>query len=111
MKLKLHWQIFIAMALGALWATLFPAQAMLAAPLGDIFMRLLKMVIVPLILTSITAGVAGIGDSRSLGRLGAKTFLYYVVTSMLAITIGLTLANVIQPGVGLEVAQERAFDP
>ncbi|MCK4578606.1 MAG: dicarboxylate/amino acid:cation symporter [Candidatus Marinimicrobia bacterium] len=111
MKLKLHWQIFIAMALGALWATLFPAQAMMAAPLGDIFMRLLKMVIVPLILTSITAGVAGIGDSRSLGRLGAKTFLYYVVTSILAITIGLTLANVIQPGVGLEVAQERAIDP
>ena len=111
MKLKLHWKIFIGMALGALLAFVSPAAAMKVAPLGDIFMRLLKMVIVPLIFTSITAGVAGIGDSRNLGRLGGKTFLYYIVTSALAIMVGLALVNIIQPGVGLVVAQEQMINP
>ncbi len=111
MKLKLHWKIFIGMALGALLAFVSPEAAMKVAPLGDIFMRLLKMVIVPLIFTSITAGVAGIGDSRNLGRLGAKTFGYYIVTSTLAIVVGLTLVNIIQPGVGLVVAQEQVINP
>ena len=111
MKLKLHWQIFIAMALGGLFATVFKDQVPVVAPLGDIFMRLLKMVIVPLILSSIITGVAGIGDSRSLGRLGSKTFLYYITTSFLAIAVGLTLTNVIQPGVGMEVAQEVTISP
>lgn len=111
MKLKLHWQIFIAMALGGLFATVFKDQVPVVAPLGDIFMRLLKMVIVPLILSSIITGVAGIGDTRSLGRLGSKTFLYYITTSFLAIAVGLTLTNVIQPGVGMEVAQEVTISP
>lgn len=111
MKLKLHWQIFIAMILGFLFATIFPDQADKATPLGDIFMRLLRMVIVPLIFTSIVSGVAGIGDSRSLGRLGAKTFSYYMASSFLAILVGLTLTNVIQPGVGVEVAQEVRISP
>ena len=111
MKLKLHWKIFIGMALGALLAFVSPAAALKVAPLGDIFMRLLKMVIVPLIFTSITAGVAGIGDSRNLGRLGGKTFLYYMVTSALAIMVGLALVNIIQPGVGLVVAQEQMINP
>lgn len=111
MKLKLHWQIFIAMALGGLFATVFKDQVPVVAPLGDIFMRLLKMVIVPLILTSIITGVAGIGDSRSLGRLGSKTFLYYITTSFLAIAVGLTLTNMIQPGVGMQVAQEATISP
>ena len=111
MKLKLHWKIFIGMALGALLAFVSPAAAMKVAPLGDIFMRLLKMVIVPLIFTSITAGVAGIGDSRNLGRLGGKTFLYYILTSALAIMVGLALVNIIQPGVGLVVAQEQMINP
>ncbi len=111
MKLKLHWKIFIGMTLGALLALVSPQAALKVAPLGDIFMRLLKMVIVPLIFTSITAGVAGIGDSRNLGRLGAKTFLYYIVTSALAITVGLALVNIIQPGVGLVVAQEQVINP
>ena len=111
MKLKLHWKIFIGMALGALLAFVSPAAALKVAPLGDIFMRLLKMVIVPLIFTSITAGVAGIGDSRNLGRLGGKTFLYYIVTSALAIMVGLALVNIIQPGVGLVVAQEQLINP
>jgi len=91
------------MFLGFIFAFIFGEKSLIAAPLGDIFMRLLKMVIVPLIFTSITVGVASLGDSKSLGRMGAKTFGYYVLTSMLAIIVGLTLTNIIRPGQGVEI--------
>lgn len=67
---------------------------------ADIFMALLKMLIVPLVLTSIIVGVAGLGSPRELGRLGGKTLLYYMGTSLLAIVVGQTLVNLIQPGDG-----------
>ena len=95
-KLKLHWRIFIAMILGFGAGLLFQSGGAestdswlfgLIASLGTIFMRLLKMIIVPLILTSITTGVAGLGDSKSLGRLGSKTFGYYFLSSIIAILI------------------------
>lgn len=66
--------------------------------MGDIFLRALKMIIVPLVLASIVSGVANIGSAKNLGRLGLKTMLYYLSTSTLAILIGLFLVNLIQPG-------------
>ncbi|MBT4716332.1 MAG: dicarboxylate/amino acid:cation symporter, partial [Candidatus Marinimicrobia bacterium] len=111
-KLELYWKVFIGMGAGIIYALLMGEKAMNVAPLGDMFMRLLKMVIVPLIFFSITSGVAGIGENKSLGRLGAKTFGYYFLTSMLAILIGLTLTNIIQPGVGVDInAGGKDFDP
>lgn len=111
-KLKLHWQVLIAMALGTVFALLFKENSLIVAPLGTIFMRLLKMIIVPLILFSITSGVASLGDSRTLGRVGAKTFAFYFITSILAILVGLILTNTIQPGVGLEYSNSsQSFDP
>ncbi len=119
-KLKLHWRIFIAMILGFGAGLLFQSGGAestdswlfgLIASLGTIFMRLLKMIIVPLILTSITTGVAGLGDSKSLGRLGSKTFGYYFLSSIIAILIGLTLTNLIRPGVGVQIpGQVEKFD-
>ncbi len=103
MKLKLHWQVLIAMALGMVVALIFGERALVAAPLGTIFMRLLKMVIVPLILFSITSGVINLGDAKKLGRIGAKTFGYYFLTSMLAIIVGLVLTNLIKPGMGVSL--------
>ena len=79
--------------------------------MGDIFVRLLKMVIVPLIFTSIIMGVSSIKDRSKIGRLGFKTFIYYMSTSLIAILIGLTLANMIEPGVGASVISEvGAYD-
>jgi len=66
----------------------------------DLFLRLLKMIVAPLVLFSIMAGVAGVADPSRLGRLGVRTFVYYVATSLLAILTGLALVNVIRPGVG-----------
>ncbi len=68
-----------------------------------LFMTLLKMLIVPLVLTSIISGVAGVGAARDLKRLGLKTILYYVTTSMIAILVGLVLVNLIRPGEGAEL--------
>ena len=70
---------------------------------ADLFMSLLKMLIVPLILTSIVTGVAGIGGGKDFGRLGGKTLLYYMTTSLLAIFTGLVAVNWLQPGVGADL--------
>lgn len=70
-------------------------------PVGQIFLRMLIMVVVPLVFASLALGVAGLGDLRKLGRIGAKTLLYFLLVTTLAVTIGLILVNVIRPGEGL----------
>ncbi len=71
-----------------------------AKAVGDLFLRLLKMITIPLIVTSLVTGVAGLGDTARLGKLFGKTLLYYFTTSVLAITTGIIMVNLIQPGVG-----------
>jgi len=68
------------------------------SPIGELFMRLITMVIVPLVFSSLVVGVAGLGDVRKLGRLGGRTLGLYLCTTALAVTIGLLLAHAIQPG-------------
>lgn len=70
--------------------------------MGDLFLRALKMLIIPLILSSIISGVSNIGSADNLGRLGLKTISYYLVTSLLAIVTGLILVNIFKPGVGID---------
>ncbi len=96
---RLHIQIFIAMGVGVLLGvTLGESADPWVGWMGTLFMRLLRMVVVPLIFTSVVTGVASVGSGRNLGRLGAKTLAYYVATSMLAIVVGLVLVNLIRPG-------------
>ena len=96
---QLHWQIFIAMGLGACAGAVGGEELVPKVGwLGTLFMRLLKMIIVPLVVTSIVSGVASIGGGRSLGRMFSKTLGYYVLSSMLAILVGLLFVNLIQPG-------------
>ena len=96
---RLHWQIMIAMATGGTLAMVVGEPAVpWVGWLGTVFIRLLRMIIVPLVLTSIISGVASVGGGRSLGRLGIKTLAYYITTSLLAILVGLVLVNIIQPG-------------
>ena len=118
-KLKLHWQVLIAMFLGCvLGMSLKNADSSLASSLyglvvlfGDIFKRLLKMVIVPLIFSSIIMGVSSIGTGRKIGRIGFKTLLYYLFTSLMAIITGLFLSNWLKPGVGANIVENISFDP
>jgi len=98
---QLHWQVLLAMVLGAATGSLFgePAADKLGW-IGDLFMRLLRMIIVPLVLTSIISGVASVGGGRAIGRLFSKTLGYYVLSSFLAALVGLMMVNLIKPGVG-----------
>ncbi|MHC4758167.1 MAG: dicarboxylate/amino acid:cation symporter [Planctomycetota bacterium] len=105
MKLKIHTQIIIAIALGVIAGLWFKEKAAHLQIVGDLFIRLLKMVIIPLILVSVVSGISQIGNIRNLGRIGFKTFIYYLTTTILAITIGLLLVNLMQPGVGAELPE------
>ena len=89
------------MALGAVTGAVFgePAAARLGW-IGDLFMKLLRMIIVPLVLTSIISGVASVGGGKAIGRLFSKTMGYYVLSSFLAAMVGLLMVNLIRPGVG-----------
>lgn len=108
MKLKLHWQILIALFLGIIVGSFFGERILWISFLGDIFLRLLKMIIIPLIIASIISGVTSVGSAKKLGKLGAKTFIYYISTSLLAIITGLILVNIVQPGVGADLGLEEA---
>ncbi len=102
---RLYWQVAIAMVFGILAGLTFgESLAGLVDPIREIFMRLLRMVIVPLIFTSITSGVASVGSGRALGRLFGKTLGYYMLSSLLAILAGLTVVNLLRPGVGADIA-------
>lgn len=106
-RLALHWQILIAIALaigsgllGGRDASLFGVTFYSVYEfVGTLFLNALKMIIVPLVLSSIITGIAGIGGSHKLGRLGAKTITFYLVSSLLAILLGLLLVNLTQPGI------------
>ena len=106
-KLKLHWQILIALVLAVIFGLFFTPYVKYITWMGDLFLRALKMIIVPLILTSIISGVANIGGASNLGKLGLKTLTYYVFTSLLAILVGLTIVNLIQPGVGADLGFQK----
>ncbi len=106
-KLKLHWQILISLGLAVVAGIITGKEASIFGItyfsiysfIGTMFLNALKMIIVPLIVSSIIVGVAGVGGSKGLGRLGGRTILYYMTTSLFAILIGLVLVNMIEPGI------------
>lgn len=106
-KLALHWQILIALFAALVLSTLADAEsAVFGVPIvavcdfvGSWFLRALKMLIVPLILSSIIMGVASVGGGKALGRLGTKTAAYYLLTSLVAVVTGLLVVDIIEPGI------------
>ncbi|MBT8442544.1 MAG: dicarboxylate/amino acid:cation symporter [Gammaproteobacteria bacterium] len=106
LRLALHWQILIAIGLAAIVGTIAGDTAGIGGVtfysvfdfVGTMFINALKMLIVPLITSSIIVGVAGIGSSGDLGKLGGKTLLFYAMTTLLAILVGLALVNLFTPG-------------
>ncbi len=110
--MKLHTKIALGLVLGALvgglcnrffrdagWLAFLSDNV--AYPIGQVFLRLLFMTVVPIVFTSIAVGVAGIGDMRTLGRLGGRTMAFFGISTLLAALLGLALVNTIQPGAGL----------
>jgi proton glutamate symport protein len=106
LKLKVHTQILIAIVLGILTGILFGEKVVHIKIVGDLFIRLLKAIIIPLILASMVAGIVSLGDVRKLGGIGLKTFIYYLTTTTLAVGLGLVLVNLIRPGVSVEIGVE-----
>jgi len=109
-KIKLHWQILIALILAIFFGYFLPESVEYTSWMGVVFLRALNMVVVPLIFSSIISGVASIGSGSNLGRLGFKTLSFYVVTSLIAIVTGLFFVNLFQPGSGANLGTAGAVE-
>lgn len=117
-KVPLHYQIFIGLSIGvvaglianALWGETAGLDWLirnLIAPIGQVFLRIIFMAVIPLIFSALALGVAELGDIRQLGRIGGRTLLYTVIVTMISVFIGLTLVNLVKPGVGLSEAERQ----
>lgn len=112
---RLHWQIIIGLILGLNWGLLSGVLGVseftsgYIRPVGTIFINLLKLIAVPLVLASLVVGVSSLNDMTRLSKMGGKTVGIYMVTTMLAITIGLTVVNILQPGASLPEETRRGL--
>ncbi len=102
----LYIQVIIAVVLGIALGYFFPTYGKSMKPLGDGFIKLVKMMIAPIIFCTVVHGIASVGDLRKLGRVGIKSLIYFEVVSTLALVIGLIVVNVFQPGAGITPAGE-----
>lgn len=104
---KLHWQIILGLVLGLIWGLISSLAGWgefttdFIKPFGTIFITMLKLIAVPLVLASLVVGVTSLNDTAQLSRMGGKTIMIYVITTIFAITIGLTAVNLIKPGKAL----------
>ena len=105
-RISLPTQMAIGMALGIAAGMLFPDMGSTFKPLGQLFINLIRMVVVPLVLCTIVAGSASVGDINKLGRVASKTLIYYFGTTAVAVVLGLVFANIFNPGEGLNIATE-----
>jgi len=99
----LYVQVLVAITAGILLGHFFPATGEALKPVGDMFIKLVKMVIAPVIFLTIVTGIAGMRDLASVGRVAAKAFAYFFFFSTLALIVGLIVANVVQPGAGFNI--------
>jgi Na+/H+-dicarboxylate symporter len=115
-KLALHWQILIGMALGVIWGMLASSFGLVdfttdwVKPFGTIFINLLKLIAVPLVLVSLITGVSSLSDVSRLSRIGSKTIAIYLITTVLAVTLGLLLVNIFEPGKAFSPEKREEFN-
>jgi len=105
-KIGLAWQILIGLILGIIVGGVFygnPEVQTYLGPVGTIFIRLIKMIVVPIVVSSLIVGVAGVGDIKKLGKIGGKTLIYFEIITTIAIILGLVAANLFQPGKGVNM--------
>lgn len=110
-KFNLVTQIFIAFILAIILGSVFGSSIDFLKPLGDLFLRLIKFIIAPLILSTLVVGVASSSDPKQLGRIGFKTVAYYLGTTAIAIVIGLAVAFMISPGNGVDISTDNLVVP
>ncbi|MEG6586542.1 dicarboxylate/amino acid:cation symporter [Dendrosporobacter sp. 1207_IL3150] len=101
-------QIFIGLILGIAFGYVFPQYGVALKPVGDMFIRMIKMIVVPLVFSSLIMGIAGTGDFKKLGRLGVKSIIWFEIATTLALFVGLAVVNILKPGVGVNVVAADA---
>ena len=99
----LYIQVLIAITIGVLLGAFYPDFAVQLKPLGDAFIKLIKMMIAPIIFCTIVTGIAGMQNTKKVGSVGLKAILYFEVVTTLALLIGLVVINVLKPGVGMNI--------
>lgn len=112
-RISLAYQILIGLALGITVGAIFygnPNVETYLQPIGTIFLNLIKMIVVPIIISTLILGVAGTGDMKQLGRLGTKTIVYFEIVTTIAIVFGLLAANIAKPGVGIDMSEITETD-
>jgi len=108
---SLGFQIIVAMVIGTIVGVVMGKDAAMFAPLGDIFIQLIKMLVIPLVAFSIISGAAALGATKSAGKLGIGTFAFYMLTTAFAVVLGIVLGEIFKPGVGLDVEEvKHMFD-
>ncbi len=106
----LYFQVLVAVALGILTGHFYPQLGADLKPLGDAFIKLVKMIIAPVIFLTVVSGIAGMTNLEKVGRVGGKALIYFITFSTLALIVGLIVANVLQPGNGLHI-DPKSLDP
>src|SRR4051812_11490983 len=99
----LYIQVLFAIIVGVLLGMFNPELGTAMKPLGDGFVKLIKMIIAPVIFCTVVAGIAGMQDMKKIGRVGGKALLYFEIVSTFALAIGLVVANLVKPGAGFNV--------
>jgi len=99
----LYVQVLVAIAAGVVLGHVWPSQAAALKPLGDAFIKLVKMIIAPVIFLTIVTGIAGMKELRTVGRVATKAFAYFLTFSTLALVVGLVVANLVRPGSGMHI--------
>jgi proton glutamate symport protein len=103
-------QIVIGLILGVAFGYLFKNFGDTVKPFGDVFIRSIKMIVVPIVFSTIVVGIAGTGDVKKVGRLGGKTLLYFEIITTIAIGLGVLISNIVKPGVGLNLSAMAKTD-
>ncbi|WP_289355613.1 dicarboxylate/amino acid:cation symporter [Paenibacillus sp. S-12] len=98
-------QVLFAILLGVLFGQFFPKYAVELKVLGDIFIKLIKMVIAPIIFFTVVHGIASMGDMKKVGRIGGKALLYFEIVTTIALAIGLLVVNIVKPGSGIDISK------
>src|SRR5690606_5898455 len=99
----LYFQVLVAIIAGIALGHFYPSFGESLKPLGDAFIRLVKMIIAPVIFLTVATGIAGMSDLKKVGRVAGKAMIYFLTFSTLALIIGLIVANTVQPGAGMNI--------
>ncbi|MED4524479.1 cation:dicarboxylase symporter family transporter [Bacillus velezensis] len=113
LRFGLATQIFVGLILGVVVGVIWygnPAIPTYLQPIGDLFLRLIKMIVIPIVVSSLIIGVAGAGSGKQVGKLGFKTILYFEIITTFAIILGLALANLFHPGTGVNIHEAQKTD-